>query len=851
MKNHKNKKITLSITGIILIVTVLIISLLFNSKTQTKQTRETSLTQAYGSLQEQTMKETIPAPVLTVTKDQTNPLLVHLSVQDSQTTITKLKVAKVAHVEDQVDFTVQGTEIPITPSQSIQTTYTVTEEGLYFFYAENEAGSSATRKIVLTKTFPITAKATVNENNPYQIHLEVANTILDIVTIKIALTSEVTSDTYFETQGTAIPFTRAKNVITDYTVGAQGIYTIFIQDEIKNTQTLQVRAVEPDSISIQATQNPDKLNELTVKVTDVSANIVMMKTAEGEDLDINYFKENGSVVSINPAREITKMFTIEHNCTFNIYVKDELGSSHLYAIVINNLSEQTDTTPPILVVGYSTFENTNQDVQVTITANEKIQPVQGWTLSSNQMTLTKTYSENTTEQVTVLDLAGNRTMQTINVTNIDRKAPNLTVSYSTTETTTEPVKVTITADEEIQEVNGWDLSLDQMSLTKTYGQNVEETITIKDLAGNIATQKIVVRNIEVSENLVTQVHYSQTQLTNQDVQVTITANLPLKPLAGWTLSSTKQELSKRYSQNTQEQIKVESVSGKSVDEQILIQNIDKTPPTVEVNYDKTNPTKENVIVTIQANEEIQGISGWNLTQNKKVLTKTYPQNIEETVTIKDLAGNSITQKITIQNIDKIAPIVQVKFSETQPTKQNVVVTIKANEKIQKIDGWGLSQDELTLTKMYFQNMEETIQISDLVGNITTQKIEISNILPNEPSDYYPITEDGYITQIVPETTVEEFIQNLGVEASLSIPTGKIKTGMTATFAGKTYTLVVTGDLNGDGKFDLQDLSNIILHLAQYEQYRLKGAFLRAGDINQDGQTDMIDLSTICLRLAQN
>lgn len=851
MKSNKHKKIILSIIGILLIIAILIISLLLSPKTQTSKTRETSLTQSYGSVQEQTMKETIPAPVLTVTKDETNSLLVHLNVQDSQTTITKIKVAKVAHVEDQVDFTTQGIEIPITPSKNIQTTYTVTEEGLYFFYAENEAGSSATRKIVLTKTFPITAKATVNENNPCQIHLEVANSILDIVTIKIALTSEVTSDNYFDTQGTAISFTRAKNVITDYTVGVQGVYTIFIQDEIKNTQTLQVRAVEPDPISIQATQNQDNLNELTVKVTDISANIVMMKTAEGEDLDINYFKENGSAVSITPSREITKTFTIEHNCTFNVYVKDELGSSYLYAIVINNLDEQKDTTPPILTVAYSTLENTNQDVQVSITANEKIRPVQGWTLSDNQMKLTKTYTENSTEQVTVLDLAGNRTMQIVNVMNIDRVAPSLTVSYSTTETTIEPVMVTITANEELQALAGWTLSNDQMKLTKTYSQNAEETITVKDLAGNQTIQKITITNIEVSEELVVQVNYSETKLTNQDIQVTITANLPLKPLTGWTLAGNQKELTKQYSKNTQEQIMIQSISGKSINQQILIQNIDKTLPVVEVNYSIIVPTKENVVVNIKANEKVQAVDGWTLSQDQLILTKTYSQNTDQTITITDLAGNETTKKIIISNIDKTAPILQVEYSSSTPTKENVVVTIKANERVQAVDGWILSQDQLTLTKTYSLNGEENVQVSDLVGNVTLQKISISNILPHEPSDYYPITEDGYITQIVSGTTVEEFIQNLGVDAIVSIPTGKVKTGMTATFGGKTYFLVVTGDLTGDGKFDLQDLSSLVLHLAQYEQYKLKGAFLRAGDINQDGQTDIIDLSTVCLRLAQN
>lgn len=847
------KKSRMILSGLGIVTVAILVSIFFGQrvKTETAQVIRPLYTQAYGSSQVQETVETVPAPVLTVTKDENNPLMVRITVQDTQTTITKLKVARVDHMDDQVDFKTQGIDISITPSQSVETTYVVAQEGLYYFYAENEAGSSAVRKIVLTKTFPIKAEVTVSENNPCQIHLEVSNTILDIVTIKIALTSEVTGDDYFETQGTSIPFTRGKSVVTDYTVGKQGIYTIFIQDEIKNTQTLQVRAVEEDPITIQATQDQNNLHELTVKVTDRSANITLMKTAEGDDLDINYFKQNGAVVSINPAREITKTFTIERNCTFNVYVEDELGSSHWYAIVINNLIDQTDTTPPVLVVDYSTFENTNQNVQVTITANEKIQPVQGWTLSSDQMKLTKIYTENATEQVTVLDLAGNRTMQTVNVTNIDREPPTLQVSYSTTELTSEPVTVTITANEEIQPVDGWKLSLDQMKLTKTYTQNTEETIMVKDLAGNVTTQKVIINTIQASEELVVHVQYSDTTLTNQDVKVTISANLPLKPLSGWTLSDNQKELTKTYTKNTQEQLTIQSVTGKSVNQKIEIQNIDKVLPILQVSYSTTSPTKENVTVTIQASEVVQEVAGWNLSSTKTVLTKMYSQNAEETITVKDLAGNAVLQKIAITNMDKVAPILQVEYSPSSPTKGNVQVTIKANEKIQGISGWTLSQDQLRLTKTYSQNTEETVQVKDLVGNVTIKEIQITNILPQGPSDYYPITQDGYITQITPGTTVEEFLEHLGIEATMSSQTGTVKTGMTATFLEKTYTLVVTGDLNGDGKFDLQDLSSMVLHLAQYEQYILQGAYVKAGDINQDGKTDMIDLSTVCLRLVQN
>ena len=69
-------------------------------------------------------------------------------------------------------------------------------------------------------------------------------------------------------------------------------------------------------------------------------------------------------------------------------------------------------------VTYSTQNLTNGDVEVTITANEKIQEISGWTLSSDGLKLTKTYSQNTNEKVTVKDLAGNTKEANIQITNI-------------------------------------------------------------------------------------------------------------------------------------------------------------------------------------------------------------------------------------------------------------------------------------------------------------------------------------------------------------------------------------------------------------------------------------------------
>ena len=79
--------------------------------------------------------------------------------------------------------------------------------------------------------------------------------------------------------------------------------------------------------------------------------------------------------------------------------------------------------------------------------------------------------------------------------------------------------------------------------------------------------------------------------------------------------------------------------------------LDNTPPTIEVSYSTTEPTRQNVTATIKANEAVQGISGWNLSRDR-TLTKEYSENTEEEITIKDLAGNETKVNIKINNIDK-------------------------------------------------------------------------------------------------------------------------------------------------------------------------------------------------------
>ena len=80
----------------------------------------------------------------------------------------------------------------------------------------------------------------------------------------------------------------------------------------------------------------------------------------------------------------------------------------------------------------------------------------------------------------------------------DTTTENLTatVKYSSTKETTEPVTVTITANKKLTKVNGWTLSSDGKSLTKTYTVNAKESVTLKDEDGKTTTVSVNISNIK-------------------------------------------------------------------------------------------------------------------------------------------------------------------------------------------------------------------------------------------------------------------------------------------------------------------------------------------------------------------
>lgn len=480
-----------------------------------------------------------------------------------------------------------------------------------------------------------------------------------------------------------------------------------------------------------------------------------------------------------------------------------LGKDY-FAIFRPSNSKSRDITPMSLNATYSITEQTNRNVDVTITSNEEMLGIEGWTLSNNKKELTKTYSQNTNETIQIYDYAGNLRTQNILISNIDKDAPEATVQYSTTELTNQDVTVTITTNERVQNVEGWTLSDNEKELTRVFNENTSSYVTVTDLVENETNVTINITNIDKDSPNVTVTYSTQTP-TNDDVQVTITANEKIQEVQGWNLSTDQKTLTKTYSSNITENITISDLAGNTITKRIVINNIDKTGPTFEIEYSTTSITNQDVTVTITASEEIQEVQGWSLSTDKKVLTKTYTENTEETINITDVAGNNSSRvRININNIDKTKPEITTRYSQTELTNEDVIVTITANEEIQQVEGWTLSQDHKTIQKTFNTNANENVVIYDLAGNSIMYNVVIENIdktAPNIEINYSEISQTH--NQVIVTIVSNEPLQDVdGWEKSQD---GTI---LTKTYSENKEETVIVKDIAGNSTIALINVSNI-------------------------------------------
>lgn len=341
-------------------------------------------------------------------------------------------------------------------------------------------------------------------------------------------------------------------------------------------------------------------------------------------------------------------------------------------------------------------------------------------------------------------------------------------------------------------------------------------------------------------------------------------------------------------QNYKVKFKVEDQQGNYAEREIIITNIDKELPTLELS--KNEDEEVSSLITINANDSLSGISnveinGIKLTSTNGVCTYRATENGIYTVTAIDKAGNSVTKEIEVTNIkgNESAAIVFEKngglFTLNANNKVNIEEKVTVgNIAISKIEYvWATSEEiedveyiqggnttALNLTKEFIAEGEYYlhIRVTDESGNITTAtsnvyKIEKLPIVLDSALELKEFEEEQYIilsketdaTELLSQITENEGytveIKNDDLSQEVS-GNEKVKTGdnvvVESEYGEITYKIITKGDINGDGKIDLSDLFK--LNKYRQRKIQLTEAEWIAGDVNGDKTINISDLFAI-------
>lgn len=318
------------------------------------------------------------------------------------------------------------------------------------------------------------------------------------------------------------------------------------------------------------------------------------------------------------------------------------------------------------------------------------------------------FSNVVADQVTIMDQAGNVTYYYVNVGDIDTTKPNLEVKYSEEEPTTESVTVMITSNEVIREEEegtGWKEKNWKFKdethkvLQKTFTENTTEPeyVTISDLAGNTQTVKIEVKNIDIKTLQLVVTYDPPEPNTAEQVKATIKSQNGeeiFTDAPNWDRGEDGTSLTKTYQKSTSESVVVRDSAGNA--ETVTIEAFCKTTgeengPELTVSFEPETKTNESVTVIIKSkNDEVihTDAPGWTPGGDEKSLTKSFEENADESVTVKNASEKGTTVNISVTNIDKEAPtVIERDFAPEGKTNDKVTVTLTLNEEVKLPEGW--------------------------------------------------------------------------------------------------------------------------------------------------------------------
>ncbi|MFS0689999.1 Ig-like domain-containing protein [Sporosarcina sp. 179-K 8C2 HS] len=682
--------------------------------------------------------------------------------------------------------------------------YTFNENGSFTFIATDLAGNTSEKTVTIDNIDKEAPEAEVSYSTTSPINTDVIATIKAKEPVTYTNLDELPDTMEFDSNASTLKFTENGSFELKFKdrAGNTGSVHVTVKniDKVAPVGSLVYSKTEPTNEDVTATLTFTKpvtfknLEDLpdTVTYTKVDDQTYTLTFPENKNVSLEFVDAAGNtgeveinvanidkiaptakvhystdkptnqdvVVTIEPSEDVTILnnngspsITFTENGNFEFLFVDRAGNTGTAQVNVDNI----DKIAPIITISEYSTEWTNQDITVTASTNEG---------SLNKES--HTFKENGSFEFIATDLAGNVTRYTVHITNIDKVAPEITVKPYNTDWTNQDITVEVSMNEE-GELN---------TTSHTFTENGTFTFIARDRAGNITELPVTISNIDkVAPEIIVEEYI--TSPTNQDITVKVSMNEP----------GTLNAESYTFKENGEFEFIATDRAGNETKKKIVISNIDKVAPVITVLSYNTSPTNQDVIVTAETNE-----GKLNATSH------TFTENGSFDFIATDDAGNITVVTITITNIDKTPPVITVNPYNTDPTNQDVVVTVTTNEGTLN-----------TTTHTFEENGEFSFVATDEAGNVTVVTITITNIDKTPPVISNVVNGFSYNTNVAP--TFNEGTALLNGEAFTS--------GTTVSVEG-SYTLVVTDAVGNESivSFTIDKTAPVVSGVVNNQYYNV-------------------------------
>lgn len=532
-----------------------------------------------------------------------------------------------------------------------------------------------------------------------------------------------------------------------YRVSTNGTYLFRAEDNVGNATTRSISVTNIDKNAPTAT--------LTQSPTTWTNGNVLLTLSDIEDTGVAGLKE---IVMPDGKKETTftdKTFEVTEPGTYTFQVIDNAGNTTDKTITISNIDREAPEAD--LTKNPNAFTNADVTIQLRNVRDIGTSGVKSVTLPNGQLVTpgNHDYVASTNGQYDFLleDNAGNETVKTIDVDNIDRIKPSANFSLSTTEATRDDVFFYI-KDIQDEGVSGLkyvkypDGTFDTTFEDKAYPlkKNGTYTFEISDNAGNSIQHTVTVINID-QEPPTADVMKTPDAFTKDPVKVRIhnirdIGFAGLKSVTHPDGTVTKdEEISYIVDKNEVREFILEDNIGNKRVLTVDVDNIDNEKPEADMRVSTEEMTNQNVVLYLE-NLRDKGVSGLKSVTLPNGTVKTSFEDIAYTVSsnnvytfiLEDNAGNVTEKVFDVKNIDKLAPTADLSQTPTSFTNKDVTLELSniLDAGVSRLKVITLPNGEKVTTfedKQFDVTSNGTYQfvIEDHAGNKTTKTITVGNI----------------------------------------------------------------------------------------------------------------------------